>query len=379
MKDPKEMPNLIVLDTTTIVSDHWLRKPSFILLKEFIKRTGAKLAVPRIVLQEAANHYNKELDKTKASMKKAYRNLNHMLPTLSGHRAFPTFASVEGAIEEKRSSENYEEFLNISLSSINADIIEYKEIAHEDIVKRDLDGKKPFQPSGKGYRDTLIWESIIRHCVSKDHLTVFITANSKDFCDSKGDLHGDLKRDLLKKHFSANHVEIVSDLSLFANRYVIPLLKSEGEYLTLIQSGTLEGFDLQEACEEYYHMFTESIEQSPSSLVGSPEIYEPEISYIEIPSNFDVNEVSELSSTILFVAFSFSTDVNFVFYLPRDEYIMMSEEESEELNVLDYWWNDHVMRVETLRPVRFACTLVFNMSSKQVESFAVDKVEAEWI
>jgi PIN domain len=54
-------------------------------------------------------------------------------------------------------------------------------------VTQDLSGRKPFSATGKGYRDALIWASIVELCsgLTDADTLIFVTNNSSDFC------HGD--------------------------------------------------------------------------------------------------------------------------------------------------------------------------------------------
>jgi hypothetical protein len=68
------------------------------------------------------------------------------------------------------------------------------------VVDRALACKRPFLEGEKGYRDTLIWLSLLEHIKvtdSQDEI-VFITANSKDFFESgsKDTFHPDLITDI---------------------------------------------------------------------------------------------------------------------------------------------------------------------------------------
>jgi len=56
--------------------------------------------------------------------------------------------------------------LSEEVKRMNAQSPDYADISHADIVTRDLKRRKPFQQNGKGYRDTLLWETIVRHYIT---------------------------------------------------------------------------------------------------------------------------------------------------------------------------------------------------------------------
>ena len=86
--------------------------------------------------------------------------------------------------------------LSEEVKTMNAQIPDYADTSHADIVTRDLKGRKPFRQNGKGYRGTLLWETIVRHCIAANALTLFVTQKVRDFCDTDHSLHKELFRDV---------------------------------------------------------------------------------------------------------------------------------------------------------------------------------------
>ena len=80
---------------------------------------------------------------------------------------------------------------------LKVDMLPYGDVPQTAIVSRVLARKRPFHKSDKGYRDALIWESILKICKQSDP-TFFVTDNHKDFCNesNKEQLHADLIADL---------------------------------------------------------------------------------------------------------------------------------------------------------------------------------------
>ena len=61
------------------------------------------------------------------------------------------------------------------------------QVSHADLVERDLSSRKPFSPTGKGYRDALIWESVVELCtdLTDADTLIFVTDNKSDFCHGR--------------------------------------------------------------------------------------------------------------------------------------------------------------------------------------------------
>jgi hypothetical protein len=71
-------------------------------------------------------------------------------------------------------------------------------VSHEEVVKRDLLRRKPFGESGKGYRDTLIWETVLAELRREQSQMALVSHNIKDFAGPDRMLHADLAKTCAK-------------------------------------------------------------------------------------------------------------------------------------------------------------------------------------
>ena len=70
-------------------------------------------------------------------------------------------------------------------------------VPHSHLLRRDLEQRKPFSLDGRGYRDSLIWHTIIDHLLeeSSSNEVYFISNNGKDFAKDDN-LHPSLKSEV---------------------------------------------------------------------------------------------------------------------------------------------------------------------------------------
>lgn len=61
MDNPDPVVQLIVLDTNIFCQDYRLRGSAFRLLQDGLQKTGVRLAVPKIVLEETVSKYRDDL------------------------------------------------------------------------------------------------------------------------------------------------------------------------------------------------------------------------------------------------------------------------------------------------------------------------------
>src|SRR5262249_17570185 len=148
--------------------------PNWSLLQEFMKSEGTRLIVPKLVVQEALNHYREGLLQKIDEAKRALGKLSkfHSLP--SG------FCLPEISLE--KAMNDYEQALSLRLGVLGAELPDYAEIHVKKIVERALSRRKPFDQNGQaGFRDALIWETVLNILEKTQDEVRFVTGNVNDF------------------------------------------------------------------------------------------------------------------------------------------------------------------------------------------------------
>jgi predicted nucleic acid-binding protein len=372
MNQKHRPPEFIVVDTTVIVDDYWFRSPSFELFAEFLKQTGAKFVVPEVVVEEAINHRHEDLEIVKSEIEKAHRKVARLF------RRFPEKSDQMAVVETEDASDPYEKFLSSELKRRGATIIPYHDIPHKDVISRDLSRFRPFQRSGKGYRDTLIWETIVRNCLKKGAVTVFVTDNSKDFCDPQGELHEDLRKDLRARGFDEADFKISKDLIHFTDVFAVPLLTAGDDFIARVAQNEVPGFDLPQICDDNISAIVGAIEKKPASMIGDPGVYEPSVDVVYVPSKqeeFEILSAARIAKNTFFIVFKFRANVAFAYFLSHSQYATLPESEVSRITVLDWEWNEFVMRVGSDTDIDLKCRITFDAKKQVVQSFEVEDVE----
>lgn len=200
----------VVPDTTVFENGFNARSADVEVLDAFLKRKGSELCVPVVVLQEAVNRIRKRL-------KEANDKLNDLLRLTGDERTFRKF-DVESTLRASEGDLN-----SLVIGRLKGRILPYPSVGHAELVRRDLRSIKPFASSGKGYRDTLIWFSIVELLQAGNDEVAFITSNSNDWWETSKEcrLHPDLQRDLTERGIGADRVRLLSSLAEFNERYAI--------------------------------------------------------------------------------------------------------------------------------------------------------------
>jgi hypothetical protein len=202
----------IVIDTTVFGQGFNSRSADVRLLKSFLERKPAELCVPAIVLDEAVNLVRKSVEDVNLKLEATHR--------LTGdHAAYPK-------LDVKAKTTAYRESLDLLLNSLKARVLPYPTVSHPDLVTKALAPTKPFVSSGRGYRDALIWFSVLELAGSCNEEISFISANTDDWCHSKKDLrlHGDLLSDMNNRSIGSNRLRFFPSLGEFTQECAISTL-----------------------------------------------------------------------------------------------------------------------------------------------------------
>ena len=183
------------------------------------------IIVLEIVFDETLNKHREKLREAGSAAQKKLEEYNRL-----------AYREIKIEFEPKYADEDarYEDFLTELLLSHDAYPPEgYPDIEHKIIVARALSRKKPFKPDGReGYRDYLVWRTvleIVKHYAGPIH---FVSENPKDFADEndKKKPHPDLIEEMQELQIDSSKLTYWSSLKDFIDEVVKPeLQKAEDE------------------------------------------------------------------------------------------------------------------------------------------------------
>lgn len=248
----------VVIDTTVLGRDSTLSASDGQLLRVFLERTQSELCIPRVVAEEAVNLVRKSVAAFNKAAQEAAR--------LSRDRKTFFPVDVEAKVAE------YRDRLDAEVRACKGRILELPAVSHERLLSRTLSNRKPFVDGGRGYKDTLIWFTILELMESCDDEICFISTNYKDWARENDHnlLHISLWEDLSRFKVNPTRVHLVESLSEFNRQYTIKDLpepsadevRPEPNYRQIL----LDGHDLVKT-------------EMPSALAG----------LLQVMSNFEVN------------------------------------------------------------------------------------------
>lgn len=198
----------VVLDTTSIQGDYFLERPTTVEFLQGLHKIPAKLLVPEVVVDEMVRHYRRDLES-------ALRALTDGRQQITRLRAATVPPGPSLSVAQR--ADKYREALLARIAESGGEVLPYPKIAHKELVARDLEGRKPFDQNGRGYRDTLIWESVRSKTWGGHERVVFVSNNSTDFGKAP-QLHEGLRREIL----NPDRLSLASSLQEFNAQWIVP-------------------------------------------------------------------------------------------------------------------------------------------------------------
>ena len=232
---------LIVLDTTETIPDLRMDGANYTFLRSFVSRNPVKLVVPQIVFEETVNHFRESLTRHLDGARTGIRSVKKLAPDGA--------LNLAGDFNVETECDKYREHLKKQL--FLADQASYKDVDVASLVQRALARKKPFDSNGKvGFRDAVLWETVLQLASRQPDKIFLITHNTNDF-GAHGQLHEHLRADLNTRGLSHIPVTVCAGLSQFVDEHVKPTLEKLDDIHRQIDENVFPGFDAAEFSDEW--------------------------------------------------------------------------------------------------------------------------------
>jgi hypothetical protein len=162
------------VDTNVVGVDPPLAGNAMQRLLDASRQGNVRVAVPRLVVLEAANAWAYQVDEQLDEVAKA----SSKLESLGYAREVPARPSV-GELRQQKHDD-----MTVHLKAAGVSFPEFPPAEHETVVHRALCRSQPFDAGGKdGYRDTLLWETVLGRAASED--VIFVSRDVRAFFASK--------------------------------------------------------------------------------------------------------------------------------------------------------------------------------------------------
>ncbi|MDT7807999.1 MAG: hypothetical protein QOJ70_1812 [Acidobacteriota bacterium] len=201
---------IIVLDTNIVHSDFLMKSGRFAILLDYIQKTQSRILMPKIVWDELASTYEREL---RAHMDKYFSSKDKLSRILPKSQVPEFTISVEDEVSAFR------QHLKDTLRVEDEEIFDYKESYLHDVLDRAMRRRRPCTEKGEEIRDAVLWHSVLDIAdESPDKTVIFISRNTKQFAEADGVLHPDLVQDCADRGVTVKYLVSLDD---FAKQHAI--------------------------------------------------------------------------------------------------------------------------------------------------------------
>jgi len=179
-----------IFPDSNIFYNNWhLSSADFSLLLDTIKDSQSILLISEVVCCEVQNKYHEEQNLLLADLKKNFEKAQRF-----------NISRTDFDFEILKQPYNFKAVLNEKVEFV--EFIDCEMVPHSLVIDRAVNRKMPFRANEKGYRDTMIWLSMLNYLKEKpaSDEVYFVTQNRDDFFSAKGmQFHEDLLEDLEKQ------------------------------------------------------------------------------------------------------------------------------------------------------------------------------------
>ena len=355
-----------VLDANTVIAEQFGASAHLSALLSASSAVGYKVYLPKTALEEIAAKYDRDVGHCAQEASKNLSSLSRLLGR-------PLYSPV-GEFDSKEATKSFQDRLLTQLKAAESVILDYPSTPHDILVKRATLRKRPFDENGSGYRDALIWETVLELATQVEEPIVLVSKD-KDFQDAAGKLHGDLIKDLESLKLPTDKVTLATNVADLVDQHVRPYLGIvpwESPLQVLAQSGVnLEDsivLMLQDAC---------SGKKWDHQELGIPWEYEsPTLDVIESISGLTVVDIRQLPSSQILVKIEAKIHGEFeVFVYKSDWYIL----DDPRLTLIEPDWNDHYVWAEITLSLHCNLDLVIDTSNPEQQKVQDVSVEFQAI
>ena len=180
---------IVILDAQVVLTDPMFSGVAWRVLAHAGSDWGIDLRLPRVALAESVAGYGRHCDEAIAKLEK-WKQQQQRLGDID-------VSAVVSSLTDRKGT--YAALLEQNLSKLPASVQEPPSVGHMVLVERATSRRRPCNREGDGYRDTLIWLSILEIVGDDDEAEVALVSNNTNDFGREGrssQLHQDLIEDL---------------------------------------------------------------------------------------------------------------------------------------------------------------------------------------
>ncbi len=222
---------LVTIDANIIFGDPFLKGAGATSARVAADQIGYRLTLTEVVLAEAQGKFTQRI-----------KDATGKLMTLSRELAELGFNPTPPVPSQREIEVVTSKYLGTLEAIFPSEMrIPIPDVSHQILVQRAVSRLRPFRDEDKGFRDTLIWLSLLAQLVGSEDNIVFIT-NDEGFYKNKHttEIHPDLFNEIKQNSISPDRFVLYRSLHEFVTKFVSPQLQGLEDIRAGIESGAIK-------------------------------------------------------------------------------------------------------------------------------------------
>ena len=319
------------------------------------------IIVPEIVFDETLNKHREKIREAGSAAQKKLEEYNRL-----------AYDQIKIDFEEKYADEDmrYETFLTDLLLAHGGYPPEgYPNVEHKIIVARALARKKPFKPDGReGYRDYLVWKTVLEIVKQYTEPIHFVSENPKDFADEKDKkkLHPDLLEEMKQLQLDAAKLIYWSSLKDFIDEVVKPELQRAEDEEKLKQS-LLENAQFTDAISNYLDDHLKGVDVKGYDIFV-PGV-DPTIEEFEEEFDKEITDISKVECEKILITMLCKYYGIITSKLSKLDADSLPQEYLENFSIAEI--SDKLFKVSTEVPIDVVLEIIYDARMRNVEAIEI--------
>lgn len=390
----------VIVDTTATFVDVMMRSTRWMQVLTLCHESRLDVVIPDVVLRETARHWG---DQSVQAIETANGKISGITKSREKLTELGLDASTLIDSAPVTTTPDPERFAQDTRDKLIALGVRFEAVpSHvtvETVLQRDLACARPFARSGKGFRDTLVWETVkqvVLDAAAGDRVAL-VTNNSNDYCDETGAIAPELLAELTG---ARAELQRFADLgALLSDATMAPLVaglatsdKQLAAFLALATQTRDEGYEPPPVDEIVTAAVLNALEQLAGDDVETLNATTAghDFTALDIPDEIESVSIDVITphestlswqtyetyqDTTLLIQAEIEAEVSLVgFVYKSDLGYLQHESEPDDVYVLEWDWNDHMARVSTTSQAQ----LTFQIRLERGHDF-VDDCELEGV
>ncbi|WP_273854176.1 PIN domain-containing protein [Guptibacillus spartinae] len=351
----------VFIDSNIFISDFKMNSPGFRVFLNELSVISGEIFIPDVVKDEVVN---KHREKVESIIGKARSEMDKLNKFLFKEEKF-------NGIDSNAVNKEYKDYFERKIIDNGGIFLPYPSTAHEQIVSMELSRRKPFLGEGSGYRDYLIWQTIVEFSKNSNDTIIFITSNIQDF-GSNGKVHNHLMEEVTNNECN---IILYDGLDNFNDNYIMPQLEKLENTRRELEKGEYEALNISDWVKGEIDYLVSEDDLLFMGVGLTDQIGLASLNTLNQVKIDEVSNVTLFNENELLIDLTVTTDIDFSVSFSWDDFILSHEVrdfigEEERFEFISSDLNNKFI---------IELRLIFNLTNKSVDEYELLHLSTQYL